>query len=65
MDGRSGMEEGILGCRKDEWLVKKAVRYYFKSFSPPPSEAGGTGGRRLFQRMGNLEVGNAAHLEKA
>lgn len=59
------MEVGTLGCRTDGWLVKRAVRYYFKSFSPPPSEVSGTGSRRLFQRMGNLEAGITAHLEKA
>lgn len=56
---------GTLGYRTDGWLVKRAVRYYFKSFSPPPSEVSGTGSRRLFQRMGNLEAGIAARVEKA
>lgn len=57
MVGWNHMEVGILGCGTDEWLVKRAVRYYLKIFSPPPSEVSGTGSRRLFQRMGNLEAG--------
>lgn len=64
VEGRSGMEVGLPGCRTDGWLVKRALRYYFKSFSPPPSEVSGTGSRRLFQRMGNLEAGITAHLKK-
>lgn len=55
---------GTLRCRTDGRLVKKAVRYYFKGFSPPPSEVSGTGGRQLFQRMGKLEAGITAHLEE-
>lgn len=46
-------------------LLRGWERYYFKSFFPPPSEVRGTGGRRLFQRMGNLEAGITAHLKKA
>lgn len=46
-------------------LLRGRVRYYFKSVSPPPSEVRRTSCRRLFQRMGNLEAGIAAHLRKA
>lgn len=46
-------------------LLRGWMRYYFKSFSPPPSEVRGTSCRRLFQRMGNLEAGIIAHLKKA
>lgn len=45
-------------------LLRGRVRYYFKSVSPPPSEVRRTSCRRLFQRMGNLEAGIAAHLRK-
>jgi len=30
MEGWSCTEVGMLGCRTDGWLVKRAVRYYFK-----------------------------------